>query len=99
MTMTTELVELADRLSAEIRRVDGNHTLGAGSLAEALVPFIADELALRAGGPVMIGKMVEVEFSRQQITFKMQGDYHCTAGTYEIRRLAAAPEPVGVGVE
>lgn len=29
-----------DRLAQEIRRVDGNHDLGAGALAEALIPFI-----------------------------------------------------------
>lgn len=29
-----------DALAAEIRRVDGNHDLGAGALAEALLPFI-----------------------------------------------------------
>lgn len=29
-----------DSLSQEIRRVDGNHSLGAGALAEALMPFI-----------------------------------------------------------
>lgn len=49
--MTTELVELADRLAAEIRRVDGNHSLGAGALAEALVPFVTRALASRAGVP------------------------------------------------
>lgn len=34
----TELV--IDDLAQEIRRVDGNHDLGAGALAEALMPFI-----------------------------------------------------------
>lgn len=29
-----------DALAQEIRRVDGNHTLGAGALAEALIPFL-----------------------------------------------------------
>jgi hypothetical protein len=29
-----------DALAQEIRRVDGHHTLGAGALAEALLPFI-----------------------------------------------------------
>jgi hypothetical protein len=33
-----------DKLAAEIRRVDGDHTLGAGALAEALAPFIAKEV-------------------------------------------------------
>jgi len=30
-----------DALAQEIRRVDGHHTLGAGALAEALLPFLA----------------------------------------------------------
>jgi hypothetical protein len=30
-----------DDLAQEIRRVDGNHNLGAGALAEALMPFLA----------------------------------------------------------
>ena len=29
-----------DDLAQEIRRVDGNHSLGAGALAEALFPFM-----------------------------------------------------------
>ena len=29
-----------DALAQEIRRVDGNHSLGAGALAEALLPWI-----------------------------------------------------------
>lgn len=29
-----------DELANEIRRVDGNHSLGAGALAEALMPFL-----------------------------------------------------------
>lgn len=29
-----------DELAQEIRRVDGSHSLGAGALAEALMPFI-----------------------------------------------------------
>lgn len=31
-----------DVLAQEIRRVDGNHDLGAGALAEALLPFLQD---------------------------------------------------------
>jgi hypothetical protein len=38
-----------DGLAQEIRRVDGNHTLGAGALAEALVPYI-DRAFGRDGG-------------------------------------------------
>lgn len=34
-----------DALAAEIRRVDGSNSLGAGALAEALMPFIMREAA------------------------------------------------------
>ena len=38
---------MSDKLNAlsnEIRRVDGGHSLGAGALAEALMPWFAEEL-------------------------------------------------------
>ncbi|TAA54063.1 hypothetical protein [Shinella sp. JR1-6] len=35
-----------DSLAQEIRRVDGNHSLGAGALAEALMPFISAALSI-----------------------------------------------------
>ncbi|WP_182421994.1 DUF551 domain-containing protein [Aureimonas sp. ME7] len=35
-------VLFVDELAQEIRRVDGSHSLGAGALAEALMPFLAD---------------------------------------------------------
>lgn len=38
-----------DALAQEIRRVDGRHNMGAGALAEALMPFLASH-ALRMGG-------------------------------------------------
>lgn len=34
-----------DSLAQEIRRVDGNHSLGAGALAEALMPFLSAAIA------------------------------------------------------
>jgi hypothetical protein len=40
-----------DALAQEIRRVDGNHSLGAGALAEALMPFISAHLAAQAEWP------------------------------------------------
>lgn len=33
-----------DELAQEIRRVDGSHSLGAGALAEALIPFITSSI-------------------------------------------------------
>lgn len=35
------IVVNVDALAQEIRRIDGSHTLGAGALAEALMPFIS----------------------------------------------------------
>jgi len=96
--MTTELVELAEAWEAEANQMDDDPDIFA-CLPHAVRQCAKElrALASRAGGSVMIGKMVEVEFARRQITFKMQGDYHCTAGSYEIRRLPAAPEPLAVG--
>jgi hypothetical protein len=36
-----------DALAAEIRRVDGAHSLGSGALAEALAPFVRALVAAR----------------------------------------------------
>ena len=35
-----------DELAQEIRRVDGQHSLGAGALAEALTPFLLEKLTV-----------------------------------------------------
>lgn len=44
--MTTPRVAVpVDDLAQEIRRVDGNHDLGAGALAEALMPFLSQCLS------------------------------------------------------
>lgn len=37
-----------DALANEIRRVDGNHSLGAGALAEALLPFLTSAICKEA---------------------------------------------------
>lgn len=44
--------DLIDSLAQEIRRVDGNHSLGAGALAEALMPFIEASLQSGSAGEV-----------------------------------------------
>lgn len=48
-------------LSNEIRRVDGGHSLGAGALAEALMPFLAqvqaEALREAAELPIPLGVM------------------------------------------
>lgn len=46
--MVDEKALTVDALAQEIRRVDGNHSLGAGALAEAILPFIARAVALAA---------------------------------------------------
>ncbi len=46
--MTDKRNALVDQLAQEIRRVDGSHSLGAGALAEALMPFVAALAALAA---------------------------------------------------
>lgn len=38
--MTTETMLSVDELAQEIRRIDGDHSLGAGAMADALMPFI-----------------------------------------------------------
>lgn len=43
--MVDEKALTVDALAQEIRRVDGNHSLGAGALAEALMPFITGALS------------------------------------------------------
>ncbi len=40
-----------DALAQEIRRVDGSHNLGAGALAEALMPFLSSQAAPVAPTP------------------------------------------------
>lgn len=39
-----------DKLANEIRRVDGSHTLGAGALAEALMPWLESQAVYRGSG-------------------------------------------------
>lgn len=41
-----------DDLAQEIRRVDGNHSLGAGALAKALMPFITAYLSARSAADI-----------------------------------------------
>jgi hypothetical protein len=39
--MSTTKTFTVDELANEIRHVDGSHSLGAGALAEALMPFVS----------------------------------------------------------
>lgn len=55
-----ETERVTDALAQEIRRVDGNHSLGAGALAEALMPFIAalSSAEEKAGSPAPCAHVV-----------------------------------------
>lgn len=50
-----------DDLAQEIRRVDGNHSLGAGALAEALMPFITAYLSASAEPVAWVDIIAEPE--------------------------------------
>jgi len=52
--MQSELT--VDSLAQEIRRVDGNHTIGAGALAEALIPFLTAALSEKQAVEVKVGE-------------------------------------------
>lgn len=66
---TPAIGQSVDALAQEIRRVDGCHILGAGALAEALMPFIAASLAVPvgadAGQPAGVVRMLTDEEVRQ----------------------------------
>ena len=54
-----------DALAQEIRRVDGNHSLGAGALAEALMPFLctapAPSIDAVSGLPEIVRRLIAHE--------------------------------------
>lgn len=55
-----------DALAQEIRRVDGNHNMGAGALADAIMPFILAH-GLRADAPTEpVGKVITIPVGHQQ---------------------------------
>lgn len=63
-----------DELAQEIRRVDGQHKLGAGQLAEALMPFLArskwqDISTAPQDGSVVLGVTVEAQRPAVRITW------------------------------
>lgn len=95
-----------DALAQEIRRVDGNHSLGAGQLAEALMPFLA-ALSLRQQEEAMPDgwRLVPVEPLPEMLgawyRYKSGHHFHdeppprdtSDYGAYRAM-LAAAPSPV-----
>ena len=79
--------EIADALAQEIRRVDGNNSLGAGALAEALMPFLS--AALAAGAPGV--KVRELAWREDRLSF-----WTATTGfvaVYGITEYAGMKEP------
>ena len=93
----------ADKLAAEIRRVDGDHSLGAGALADALTPFIEREAAAALSGrdttPQPGGGVVVLTYE-QLADFASKCSYSLeeAAGTIELlnEAIAAAPSAKGV---
>ena len=75
-----------DRLAQEIRRVDGNHSLGAGALAEALMPFLLPALVAtqaQAGEPVAwalihAGDIVETTFKSDDADYMREVNPNCS---------------------
>jgi hypothetical protein len=94
-----------DSLANEIRRVDGAHSLGAGALAEALMPFVTAHLSQPQ--PVAHGEAVAWQF-RNVIKGEVGGWHdidrqfaedpkHDDDPTIEIRRLYAATPTIPAG--
>lgn len=76
-----------DDLAQEIRRVDGNHSLGAGALAEALFPFFSAHTAEK-GEAEPVGLVFELAKARNRET----GEY-CDWGRLQFSFVApSVPE-------
>jgi hypothetical protein len=67
-----------DTLAQEIRRVDGNHSLGAGALAEALMPFLA-ALAVQTQQGVEVKKLEWVKHPSAELWRA-----YTTLGVYQV---------------
>lgn len=83
-----------DELAQEIRRVDGDNTMGAGQLAEALMPFLA-RIGMKAEGSGW--KLVPVEPTEAMLwrgwnARKPESALEGMRSAYSAM-LAAAPEP------
>lgn len=82
-----------DELAQEIRRVDGNHDLGAGALSEALMPF----LFLRAQQPARedaqpFGYWVDHKAANSPV-FIRHGSFVPASDHYKITALYTHPAP------
>lgn len=86
---------LVDRLANEIRSIDGRHEMGAGALAEALMPFLA---ALQSSGGEVVritqGDVVAIACELARIDGYNPEDLH--GGLYDLR-WSGGPEPEPMG--
>ena len=60
-----------DALAAEIRRVDGSNSLGAGALAEALMPFISEAVYAQ---PLTVDEVETIILSTEPPVLSDRGD-------------------------
>lgn len=96
-----------DALAQEIRRVDGNHSLGAGALAEAILPFItraissqSERIAVLEAALRPFAKAAEHDIGSTETDadiFQQMGQYNrapkITVG--DMRRARSALAPLG----
>lgn len=64
-----------DALAQEIRRVDGEHKLGAAALAEALMPYLSRALAKLDDGWVLVPRSLTAENGAKAA---LSGEFHET---------------------
>lgn len=80
-----------DELAQEIRRVDGNHDLGAGALAEALMPFLSAHPAPQQGVEAVRDDIVLV---REGVAEDWgQGQNYAAIAAFERILAALRPSP------
>jgi hypothetical protein len=83
-----------DELAQEIRRVDGAHSLGAGALAEALMPFITARRAPAAPVPKGWKITEEMHVAAVKVLHRASGVDGLPQRMLDAM-LAAAPQPPG----
>jgi hypothetical protein len=89
-------VERVDALAQEIRRVDGSNSLGAGALAEALMPFVTRGATLGVEGvaqiirqhlnaPVASCALLDIDEAARAIVAAMGKNDGATLGVAQIK--------------
>lgn len=101
-------IQAIEALAQEIRRVNGNHSLGAAELAEALMPFISSLRSSEVDAPEAKGLPEDVVRAAQAVIDRWETplwkDSEPTAGfIYELRnaveRYRALSRVTGKGVQ